>query len=79
MEAIHSMEDNYLGKLSMVAREINLRANDFASVTFDNEWQSSSVEVHGLARSTAYREFGRHVWFGDTPDDFCIPKFINNE
>ena len=77
LEAINSMRGNYLGKLSMVAREIRLRARDFASATFVHERRSSNVEAHGLARSSAYRELGRHVWLTDSPDDFCIPSIIN--
>jgi hypothetical protein len=51
-------------------------ANDFALILFVHERKSSYIEAHGLARSSAYREYGHHVWLLDSSDDFCIPKYI---
>jgi ribonuclease HI len=76
LEIIKSMEGNYLGKFSVILQEIRRRAGDFASVLFVHERRSSNLEAHGLARSSAYREHGRHMWLLDSPDEFCIPKNI---
>jgi hypothetical protein len=45
-------------------------------ILFVHERKSSYIEAHGLARSSAYREYGHHVWLLDSSDDFCIPKYI---
>ena len=52
-----------------------MRALDFALVDFVHERRMSNREAHGLARSSAYREYGRHVWLV-SPDFYCIPANI---
>ena len=79
LEAINSMESDYLGKLSTITREIKLTSENFDSAIFVHENRNSNKEAHGLARSSAYRQFGRHVWLLESPDDFCIPSVINGE
>ena len=73
------MDGNYKGKFSAILHEIKMRKADFASVEYVHERRTSNMEAHGLARSSAYRDFGRHVWLAESPDFFCIPDFLGNQ
>lgn len=70
LEGIKCMEGEYRGKFSVILQEIKLRAADFALVEFVHERRNSNKEAHGLARSSAYSEYGRHVWLVESPDHF---------
>jgi hypothetical protein len=75
IEAVQSLEKSYLGKLSSIARETNLRAPEFSSVLFVHENRRSNVEAHVLANCIlCYRSPCLAL---DFPDYYCIPIMIN--
>jgi ribonuclease HI len=80
LEVISGLEGENLGRFSSVLKEIKATvAAVFTSVRFTHEKRSSNVEAHGLARSSAYLNTGRHIWLVHTPDPFCIPMFLNDQ
>jgi ribonuclease HI len=80
LEVISGLEGENLGRFSSVLKEIKATVADvFTSVRFTHEKRSSNVEGHGLARSSAYLNTGRHVWLEHTPDAFCIPLILNDQ
>jgi hypothetical protein len=73
LEVISGMGTSNLVRFSTVLQETKAGANDFISVRFVHEKSLSNVEAHGLAKSSASLEPGRHIWLLNTPDTFCIP------
>ena len=76
LEVIKGIDGVNLGRFSSVLAEIKARRADFSSVEFRHERRLSNKEAHGLARSSAYLDTGRHTWFGHPPDLFCIPWIL---
>jgi ribonuclease HI len=78
LEVINSLEGDYMGIFSSVIREIRSREEDFEALSFVHERRTSNMEAHSLARSSIYRDFGRHVWLTQTPDELCIPMSFDD-
>ena len=60
-----------MGPYGQIVREIKTMAKDFQSVQFIHEGRGSNVDAHNLARSSLYKNLGRHVWFLDPPVGMC--------
>ena len=68
---------NRMTAYGAILKEVDRRKDSFQMVSIDHERRESNRDAHALAKYAASLRGGRHVWFTEPPDPFCIPVNIN--
>jgi hypothetical protein len=60
---VRSIKGEAMGLYGQIVQEIKAVVKNSQFIRFVHERREWNMDAHGLARSSLYKDLGRHVWF----------------